>query len=71
MTAVTKIDIFYQIKFDASKEGNGMNMISKYTTHTTLEYIKIQNTLINGAQDGGNLSPFVLTAIRYNSEKVL
>ena len=41
-----------------------MTVISNYTTHTTLEYIKIQNTLVIGAQGGGKLSPSVLTAIR-------
>ena len=41
-----------------------MTLISNYTTHTTMEYIKIQNTLVIGAQDGGKLLPFVMTAIR-------
>ena len=64
MTIVAKIDIFVKLKFAASKKGYGMTMISNYTTHTTLEYIKIQNTLVTGAKGGGKLSPFVLTAIR-------
>ena len=60
-----KIDIFFiKLKFSASKKGYGMNMISNYTTHMTLEYIKIQNTLVIGAQGGVKLLPFVLTAIR-------
>ena len=53
-----------KLKFAASKKGYGMTMISNYTTHMTLEYIKIQNTLIIGAQGGGKLLPFILTAIR-------
>ena len=64
MTIVAKIDIFIKLKFAAPKKGYGMTMISNYTTHRTLEYIKIQNTLVIGAQDGDTLSPFVLTAIQ-------
>ena len=65
VTIVAKIDIFfYQTKIRCVKKGLLQNMISNYTTHMTLEYIKIQNTLVIGAQGGGKLSPFVLTAIR-------
>ena len=55
---------FVKLKFAASKKDYGMTMISNYTTHMTLEYIKIQNTLVIGAKGGGKLSPFVLTAVR-------
>ena len=35
------MDIFIKLKFAASKKnGYGMTMISNYTTHMTLEYIK-------------------------------
>ena len=64
VTVVAKIDIFYQTKMSCIKKGYGMTMISSYTTHMTFEYIKIQNTLVIGAQGGGKLSPFVLTTIR-------
>ena len=59
-----KIDIFYQTKIRYIKKGYGTTMISNYTTHTTLEYIKLQNTSVIGAQDGGKLSPFVMIAVR-------
>ena len=64
MTIFAKIDIFIKLKFAASKKGYGMTMILSYTTHMIMEYIKIKNTLVIGAQDGGKLSPFVMTAIR-------
>ena len=64
MTIVAKIDIFIKLKFAASKRGYGMTMLSNYTTHSTLEYIKIQNTSVIEAQGGGKLLPFVLTAVR-------